>query len=395
MDGAADDPARAALTSAGLAARVSVFYGASFLISGIYGPYFGVWLQSEGLSLTLVGVVLSLPMFARMVAGPMFAYWADSSARHRLVVQALVVATLIGFLAPRVLDLTTGFIVIATLNAIAMPSIIPIGESFAIAGVQRFGLDYGRMRMWGSIMFVVANLIGGAVLAEFGAASILTMMTFAALLTLAVTLLLPGNLAGGERARMQFSEIGGLLQKPRFVQLLVACAAVQSSHGFFNTFATLAWRDQGISAGVIGLLWATAVISEVVVFAFARRPLIRLGGSGMIILGASAALLRWIAYGFGLPLPLLFAFQALHGLTYGATHLGAIHEMAQQIPMKLSATAQGIYAATTGGIITGTIVLACGPLYAHFGSDAYWAMAVIAALGLAQAIRFRRMGRRS
>lgn len=394
MDGTADDtPVHGTLTPSALAARVSVFYGASFLISGIYAPFFGIWLESQGLSPTLTGVVLSLPMFARMVAGPLFAYWADSSARHRLVVQALVVLTLIGFLAPHLTGLTTGLIAIAVLNAIAMPSIIPIGESFAIAGVQRFGLDYGRMRMWGSILFVVANLVGGVVLAHFGAPSILWMMTFAALLTLAVTLLLPGNLAGGERARMQFSEIGGLLRKPRFVPLLGACAAVQCSHGFFNTFATLAWRDQGLSPGVIGMLWATAVVSEVVMFAFARRPLARLGGSGLIVLGASAALFRWIAYGFGLPLPLLFAFQALHGLTYGATHMGAMHEMAQQIPMKLSATAQGLYAATTGGIITGSIVIACGPLYAHFGSGAYWAMAVIAALGLVLAIRFRRMGR--
>lgn len=386
-------PAQSTLSPAGLAARVSIFYGASFLISGIYGPYFGVWLESKGLTATLTGVVLSLPMFARMLAGPLLAYWADRSARHRLVVQVLVVAALIGFLAPHLFGLTAGLISIAVLNAVAMPSIVPIGESFAVAGVQRFGLDYGRMRMWGSIMFVVANLIGGVILARFGAPSILWMLTFAALLTLAVTLLLPGNLAGGETAQMQVNEIGGLLRKPRFVQLLAACGAIQCSHGFFNTFATLAWRDQGISPGVIGLLWATAVVSEVALFAFARRPLSRLGGSGMIVLGAGAALLRWFAYGFDLPLPLLFAFQALHGLSYGATHMGAMHEMAQQIPMKLSATAQGLYAATTGGIITGSIVLACGPLYAQFGSGTYWVMAVIAALGLALAVRFRRMGR--
>ena len=394
MDGSADGaPALGKLTPAGLAARVSLFYGASFLISGIYGPYFGVWLQSEGLSATLVGLVLSLPMFARMLAGPLLAFAADRWSRPRLVVQLLVVAALLGFLAPQLFGLTLGLVLIAIFNAIAMPSIVPIGEAFAIAGVQRFGLDYGRMRMWGSLMFVAANLAGGAILARYGAPSILWMLSFAAALTLAVTLLLPASLAGGETARMQFNEIGGLLQKPRFVQLLAACGAIQCSHGFFNTFATLAWRDQGISAGVIGLLWATAVISEVVLFAFARRPLSRLGGSGMIALGAGAALVRWIAYGFDLPLPLLFAFQALHGLSYGATHIGAMHEMAQQIPMKLSATAQGPYAATTGGILAGSIVLACGPLYAHFGSGTYWVMAVIAALGLGLALRFRRIGR--
>ncbi len=394
MDGAAaETTTRDRPSPASLARRISLFYGASFLITGIYGPYFGIWLESEGLSPYLVGVVLSLPSFTRMVAGPLLAYVADRSGRHRLVMQGLLVATLLGFAAPQLLGLLPGLILIAALNALAMPSIIPIGESFAIAGVQRFGLDYGSMRMWGSAAFVVANLIGGMVLAQFGAPAILWMLMVCAGLTLAVTLRLPGNIGGGAAARMQFSEIGGLLRQQRFVQLLAACGAIQCSHVFFNTFATLAWRDQGISAAVIGMLWATAVISEVLLFAFARRPLARLGGTGLIVLGASAALLRWIAYGFDLPLPVLFLFQALHGLSFGATHMGAMHEMAQQIPMKLSATAQGLYAATTAGVLTGTIVLACGPLYAHFGSGAYWAMAAIAALGLVLALRFRRMGR--
>jgi len=381
------------LSPASLARRVSAFFAASFLINGIYGPYFGVWLESKGLSPVMVGVVLSLPMFSRMVAGPLFAYAADRWSKHRLAIQLLISAALLGFFAPSLFGLGVGLTLIAALNALAMPSIAPLSESFAIAGVQRHGLDYGRMRMWGSAAFVIANLVGGAVLARFGAPSILWMLTFAALLALAVTLLLPGNLAGGGAARMQFGEIGELLAKPRFAQLLGACGAIQCSHGFFNTFATLAWRDQGISAGVIGLLWATAVFSEVALFALARRPLIRLGGTGMIVLGGSAALIRWIAFGFDLPLPLLFAFQALHGLSFGATHMGAMHEMAQQIPVKLSATAQGLYAATTGGIITGAIVLACGPLFANFGAGAYWAMAVIAALGLALAVRFRRLAR--
>lgn len=372
-----------------LALRMSLFYAASFLISGIYGPYFSAWLRGQGLSADYIAIVLSLPMFARMAAGPMLAFVADRSAKHRLVVQFLTVATLFGFLAPRVLDWTTGLVVIAVINAVALPSIVPIGEAFAIAGIQRFGLDYGRMRMWGSMMFVFANIAGGVALARFGPGSILSLLTVAAALTLAVTSLLPGALAAGHAARLQFHEIGGLLRQPRFVQLLAATGAIQCSHGFFNTFATLAWQDRGISAGVIGLLWATAVVSEVLLFAFARRPLARLGGSGLLVLGGSAALVRWVVLGFDPPLPLLFALQALHGLTFGATHMGTIHDMARTIPQKLSATAQGIYAATTSGIATGLIVLASGPLYGLIGIHTYWVMSMIAALGLTLALRFR------
>ena len=383
----ADDQAASAL-----ALRMSLFYALSFQISGIYGPYFPAWLKGEGLTPVYVGVVLALPMFARMFAGPLLAFLADWTGKHRLVVQLLVAATIFGFLAPRLFDWPAGLIIIAGLNALAFPSIVPIAETFAIAGVRRYGLDYGRMRMWGSMMFVFANLAGGAALARFGSGAILSLLTVAASLTLAVTLLLPGSLAAGHAARLQFNEIGGLLRRPRFARLLAATGAIQCSHGFFNAFATLTWQDRGISADVIGLLWATAVVSEVLLFAFARRPLARLGGSGLLVVGGTAALIRWIAFGFDPPLPLLFALQALHGLTFGATHMGAIHEMAQTLPLKLSATAQGLYAATTSGLAAGLIVLASGALYTHIGTRTYWAMAAIAALGLTLALRFRAMG---
>ena len=242
------------MTASALALRMSLFYAVSFLISGIYGPYFAVWLKGEGLAPGYVGLILALPMFARMVAGPLLAFLADRTAKHRLVVQALTVAALAGFLAPGVIGCPAGLIIIVCTNAIVLPSIVPVAETFAIDGVQRFGLDYGRMRMWGSMMFVVANVVGGAILARFGSEAILSMLIVAALATLAVTLLLPGSLAAGYTARLQFNEIGGLLRQPRFARLLAATGAIQCSAGFFNTFATLAWQSRGISAGVIGLL---------------------------------------------------------------------------------------------------------------------------------------------
>ena len=390
MDEAVRPAVQPGLAARQLALRMSIFYGVSFFVNGFYGPYFGVWLRSVGLSSGYVGLILSLPSFARMVAGPAFAFLADRSGKHRRVVQALTIATLAGFLAPSLLGWPLGLFVIAGCNAIALPSIVPLGEAFALDGVQRLGIDYGRMRMWGSVMFVVANIAGGAVLARYGADSILTLLCLAAAATLAVTLLLPGSMASGSTQRLHFNEVGILLKQPRFAWLLAAAGAIQCSAGFLNTFSTLAWQDQGISTGVIGWLWAVGVTSEVLLFAFARRPLARLGGTGLLLLGGLAALFRWICMGFEIPLPLLFVLQGLHGLTFGATHLGAMHEMGHIIPSKLSATAQGIYAASTSGLATGLIVLACGPMYSQLGIRTYWVMALIAASGVTLAYRYRK-----
>ena len=98
--------------------------------------------------------------------------------------------------------------------------------------------------------------------------------------------------------------------------------------------------------------------------------------------------------GFDPPLALLVPLQVLHGLTFGATHLGAIHFMARAVPETQAGTAQALYASVVGGMGMGGAMLLAGPLYADFGGRAYWAMAVIAVVGLARQPRAAQCVRR-
>ena len=109
----------------------------------------------------------------------------------------------------------------------------------------------------------------------------------------------------------------------------------------------------------------------------------RIGARELILLGAGAAVLRWLVMGFDPPLALLLPLQVLHGLTFGATHLGAMHFIGQSVPEAQAGTAQSLYASVTGGIAMGGAMLISGPLYAAYAGRGYWAMAAIAAIGLA------------
>ncbi len=381
------------MTAASLFRRMSLFYAASFLILGFNGPYFPVWLAGQGYSPGLVGVILSIPMFVRVIGTPLLTFLADRQGNHRAMVLILLALSLVGFGAPMLLPGLAGVAILTLVNAIAYPAIIPLSETFALAGVHRFGLDYGRMRMWGSIAFVLANLAGGTALVRFGPDVILQLILIAMALTFVVSLLLPGDSdANASGQRVQFNDMAVLLADRRYAALLLTAATIQCSHGVLSAFASLSWQARGIPEDVIGLLWAIGVIAEVLMMAFARRMLSRFGTAGLLVIGGSAALRRWILLGFDPPLALLFPLQALHGLSFGATHIGAMNELSRSVPQRLSATAQGLYAAATAGIASGTVVMASGPLYAHFGVRSYWVMALIAALGLGLAVRFRRTG---
>jgi PPP family 3-phenylpropionic acid transporter len=78
----------------------------------------------------------------------------------------------------------------------------------------------------------------------------------------------------------------------------------------------------------------------------------------------------------------LLPLQMLHALTFGATHIGAIHFIGRGVPEAQAGTAQALYASLTGGIATGGVTLMAGPVYAACAGRVYWAMALVAAVGL-------------
>ena len=102
----------------------------------------------------------------------------------------------------------------------------------------------------------------------------------------------------------------------------------------------------------------------------------------LIVFGGIAGIIRWSIMGYTDVLPALILAQALHGFTFGATHLGAIHYISETIPPNLSATAQSLLSAVVMGIAIGITTMVSGALYDAIGSQAYFPMTGMATVGL-------------
>ena len=103
-----------------------------------------------------------------------------------------------------------------------------------------------------------------------------------------------------------------------------------------------------------------------------------------------AGIVRWVVLGATVWVPALLVVQLSHAATFGAAHLGAMHFIARIAPPGLAATAQGLYAAATGGIGMGLALLVAGQLYAIGPASAYWAMAALSAGGAGLALVLHR-----
>jgi PPP family 3-phenylpropionic acid transporter len=321
------------------------------------------------------------------------AYIADRSGDHRRMVILLAWS---GLFCTVLLSQSTHvwpIILFSLLMMLTTSTIMPLTETLAMRAVRAHGLDYGRLRLWGSISFIVATLIGGAAIEQWGGGAVIWLIIGAVALTAMAAHALPrpdGRAAATSRPRISRVDVAELVTSPLFLLFLAAVGMVQATHAVFYVYGVLHWRDLGLSATWTGALWAIAVIAEIALFARSGAVLKVLSPLGLIALGAAAAIARWLAMAFDPPLAALIGLQVLHALTFGATHLGTVHFIAQNIPPERAGTAQALQASVTAGIAMGGATLLAGQLYGPFGAKAYLAMAVLGVVGLAAALMAQR-----
>ena len=324
-------------------------------------------------------VLLAVAVWARIPANPLFAHLADRGGRRRTPIILLAWASLV---IAALYCLAAGFtalLLIGVLLGFLWSPIMPLGENLVLLTVYRDKLDYGRIRVWGSISFMLATIGGGFLLSGSGTPAILALILAAMLLNAVVCHLLP-EVEVAPAPQASRAPLAEVLGQPLFLLFLLGSSLEQASHGVYYAFSAVYWRSQGLGGTVIGLLWAEGVIAEILLFFLSGWVLVRVGPLTLLLMGGLAGILRWTGTAASAELWALVPLQALHGLTFGAAHLGAMHFLSRAIPADRSATAQSLYSTTTGGIALGLALLAAGPLYGRFGANAFLAMAALSAV---------------
>jgi PPP family 3-phenylpropionic acid transporter len=366
----------------------AAFYAAVFLTLGIALPFWPVFLEHRGLSGAEIGTLLALGTWAKTAVNPLAGQLADRSGRRRGVLAGLAALALAGAVA---LVWAEGFWSVLPaylLMFAAFQSTIPLGESQTIAAVAERGFDYGRLRLWGSLAFILGVLGVGELLTRQSPEAVLYGVMAGLVLLIGVSAALPGAARPQDRAGR--APVGALLRKPAFLVLLMAGALVQASHAAYYAFSAVHWEAAGLSSATVGWLWAEGVIAEVLLFAAGAWAVRRLGPAGLLALAGAAGALRWSVTAASTDLAALVAVQALHAFTFGAAHLGAMHAIARAAPAGLLATAQGVYAGVSGGVVMGAALLGTGWLYERTGGGVFWAMAAMSLAGGMAALLLRR-----
>lgn len=373
------------------AMRVALFYGALFVFYGMHTPFLPVWLNWRGLSAGEISTVIAAPLFLRVFVSPVVAMAADHSGTHRRYLVTLAWSTIVLVLALAASSSFWPVLLFAIGLMLCNSTIMPLIETIAVAGVRGRGLDYGQMRLWGSLSFVAANFIGGLAIFAFGGGAGIWLIAFGCVLTVVAGHFLPQDERFEDAIKpalplWRSSALSDLLSQKQFCLFLVAAGFVMAAHATFFTFGILIWEKQGLSAAWCGTLWAVGVFAEVMLFSVSGRAVGRIGSLRLIALAAVASIVRWAGMAFEPPLAILILLQLLHGATYGACHIGAIHFIHESVARDKQGTAQSLYATMAAGVALGAATLIAGWIYVAAGSLSYLGMVGISTVALGAAL---------
>lgn len=372
-------------------ARLSFFYFAIFAFVGIHMPFWPVWLKSRGIDAVGIAALSALSFGLKIVVTPMISRRADASGRKREAVVWLAFGLLVGCC---LFGLTRGFLDILLLTTLAFASWSPImalAESITTVNAKAQRLDYGRIRLWGSVSFMIVAAGSGKLLQAFGEPVLLWAIVAAAALLWLAAIALPGTAATQRAPRRPAASNAAFWRSKWFVAFLVATMLIQGSHAAYYTFASIHWRSHGLSDQTVGLLWGVSLVAEVLFFGFGRGVVDRLGAVNVILLGGVAAAVRWAVIGATAHPALLALAQLLHALSFGASHFAAMRIVSERVDDALSASGQGLYSAFIMGLGMGIFVLASGPLYGALGANAFFVMSLVALLGTVAMVAARRL----
>jgi PPP family 3-phenylpropionic acid transporter len=267
-----------------------------------------------------------------------------------------------------------------------------LAEAYALRGLAQVGRAYGPVRLWGSAAFIGGSLGAGWIIDSLAPGNLIWLIAagMSASAMAAVGLApLPAKMPLMDAPEPSY---GGLLRTPAFAMVAAAAGLIQASHAVYYGFSSLDWKAAGLDGASVGVLWAIGVAAEITLFAFSGRLPLWLRPPALLLAGGLGASLRWTIMALDPATAALPFLQCLHGLSFGATHLGAIGFVARAVPAGRAATAQGSLAVVLGGTMALSMSLS-GWLYENFGGQAYAAMGLMAAAGAGCAIAaWRRRG---
>ena len=339
----------------------ALFFFAYYGYVGVFSPYASLYFADRGLSATQIGILMSLMQVMRIFGPNLWGWVADQSRRRVLVLRLTSVVAAISFCGMFVgQSFMFFFALMVTVNLFTSAQ-GPISEALMLSSMRGDLTHYGRVRLWGSVGFIVLVTLSGYALDWQG----IELMPWIALLMLVMVTSVTFSLH--EEPATQHAQpsnsVRELLSRKSVLSFFASTFLMIAAHSSLYVYYSLYLSDMGYSKSVIGLMWSLGVIAEILFF-FYQAPLFRrFGVRKLMLFSLGIAVIRFLMIGWGAQsLAILLVAQVLHAATFGVHHSASVATLQRWFAGPLQARGQALYISISyglGGTVGGLLLSAC------------------------------------
>ena len=356
--------------------RLSGFYFFYFAFVGAISPFWGLYLQSLAFNAFQIGVLMSLLQVMRIFAPNIWGHIADLTGRRTAIVQVAAVGSVLVFAGVFVSSSFWWLFGVMAALSFFWSASLPLVEAMTLSHLGDRTDAYGRIRLWGSIGFILM-VVGLGYAFDHVAISWLPWAVLAVMLGIVAFARVIPEAEILPHSSDQHS-VWEVMKRPEVAALLAACLLMAVTHGPYYTFYSIYLVDHGYDKSTVGWLWALGVLCEIGIFLIIPRIFAKVSPRRLILASFALAVLRFLVIAWGVESAwVVWGAQTLHAFTFGTYHAAAVALIHQHFRGRHQARGQALYTSLSYGV-GGTIGgLASGLTWDSLGSA--WTFTLAAA----------------
>ena len=368
----------------------ALFLFCYYAYAGTFSTYASLYFQGRGMSVAQIGILMSLIQVLRIFGPNVWGYVADHSERRVFVLRLTGAAALVSFSGFLFGSTFAHFFAAMVLLNLFTSAQGPICEALMLSEMRGDLTYYGRIRLWGSIGFVVTVMLSSFLMDWQGTDALIWFCGVLLVFVLGAAFRLK------EVPRVSHSgkppALLAVLRKKEVLAFFASTALMVSAHASLYTFYSLYLEKQGYSKTVTGLMWSVGVVAEVLCFYY-QAPLFKRWGARRLMYACLAlGVLRFAMIGAGAQsLAMLVLAQLMHAATFALHHSASVQTMQRWFSGPLQARGQALYISISYGVGASIGSLALTQVWESAGPPAiyYVASGLVAAAAVAAALSYR------
>jgi PPP family 3-phenylpropionic acid transporter len=350
-------------------------------------PYLPLYLSSLGLEGWQVGLLGAMAPGLRWVSAIVLGWIADRRRNRHAVLVATALVGSLAFVPLLVVREFHALLVVFVAINLCHGTLIPMVDATVVDHLDRLGGDYGRLRLWGSVSFIL-GAAGASPLVQRLGPDVVPFLLVAPQVALAPIL---WRLPRGQRGQAEHAQPPWKLLIGAMRPFLLAVFLAQASCGAWAGFFALHTQALGLSPMLPGITFALAVVAEVVLFHYGRRVLDWIDPARLILVTLVASVVRWILSALVTSAVAVVAVQLGHLFTFSALHLASVALIGRLVPPANTTSGQSLYGLVGFGVGGSMGIAIAGALIDRTGtSGLFWCEAVLALAGVLPAWRLVR-----